>query len=92
MKHQSIKYLLGTLLASAFVSTSAVAATTDISNSPLASSPSTAIKPNIMFILDDSGSMGWEFLPDSVYNNNGKYCYRNNYYNGVYYKDRKSVV
>ncbi|MFK7963744.1 MAG: pilus assembly protein [Burkholderiaceae bacterium] len=27
-------------------------------------------KPNLMFTLDDSGSMDWQFMPDSVYNNN----------------------
>lgn len=26
----------------------------------------TAVPPNIMFILDDSGSMTWDFMPDSV--------------------------
>src|SRR5512144_2944679 len=24
------------------------------------------VKPNIMFTMDDSGSMGWDFLPDYV--------------------------
>ncbi|MDP2804777.1 MAG: PilC/PilY family type IV pilus protein, partial [Gallionellaceae bacterium] len=40
---------------------------------------------NLLFIIDNSGSMDWAFMPDSVYYNNGKFCYRNNYYNGVYY-------
>ncbi|MDD2701400.1 MAG: PilC/PilY family type IV pilus protein [Sideroxydans sp.] len=38
-----------------------------------------------MFIIDNSGSMDWEYMPDSVNNNKSKFCYRNNYYNGVYY-------
>lgn len=63
----------------------ALAAITDIANSPMASSGNTSVKPNLMFILDDSGSMDWEYLPDSVNNNKSKFCYRNNYYNGVYY-------
>jgi type IV pilus assembly protein PilY1 len=38
-----------------------------------------------MFILDDSGSMLWEYLPDTVNGNNSKPCYRNFAYNKVYY-------
>lgn len=76
--------ILLTLAMTGFGSSS-LAATTDIADSPMASSGNTSVKPNIMFILDDSGSMDWEYLPDSVNNNNDKYCYRNSYYNGVYY-------
>src|SRR5687767_6050075 len=43
----------------------AFAATTDISNVPLSSGTSSVV-PNLMFILDDSGSMGRDFLPDYV--------------------------
>ncbi|MDD5242203.1 MAG: PilC/PilY family type IV pilus protein [Sulfuricella sp.] len=87
MKHHSFNILLVRLLSSALLlaSTCTFAATTDISSSPLASSSSIAVKPNVMFILDDSGSMGWEYLPDSVGNDDGKYCYRNHLYNRVYY-------
>lgn len=61
------------------------AALTDLANAPMASASNTSIKPNIMFILDDSGSMGWEFLPDSVDNYASKPCYKNYLYNSVYY-------
>lgn len=40
---------------------------TDISTVPLTtySAPSsTDVKPNVMFVLDDSGSMAWDFMPD----------------------------
>ena len=40
-------------------------APTDISNEPLAS-PVSNTKPNIMFVLDDSGSMAWDYSPDYV--------------------------
>src|SRR3989338_650028 len=73
------------LSAATGLSTTTKAAATDIANSPMASSGNTSVKPNVMFILDDSGSMDWEYLPDSVNNNNRKNCYRNRYYNGVYY-------
>ena len=41
-------------------------ASTDIATSPMVTSENnaTAVKPNLMFILDDSGSMDWDFLPD----------------------------
>src|SRR5262245_2461850 len=42
------------------------AAATDVSNLPIASSVATEVKPNIFFILDDSGSMAWAHMPDSV--------------------------
>lgn len=85
MKIYSFNTLLIPFMSAAFYGTTAFAATTDISNSPLASSSSTAVKPNLMFILDDSGSMGWEYLPDSVNGNDSKHCYRNHLYNRVYY-------
>ena len=44
----------------------AQAGTTDISNTPLSSSASASVLPNLMFVLDDSGSMGFDWLPDVV--------------------------
>ncbi len=49
----------------------ALAALADLSTSPLVTSSSTVVKPNIMFVLDDSGSMGLDYLPDYV---NSSYC------------------
>jgi type IV pilus assembly protein PilY1 len=37
----------------------------NISTDPLGTGAS-SIKPNVMFILDDSGSMGWDYMPDYV--------------------------
>jgi Tfp pilus tip-associated adhesin PilY1 len=42
------------------------AAQTDISNSPLTSVSSAQIKPNVMLLMDTSGSMGWGHMPDEV--------------------------
>ena len=44
------------------------ASPTDIAGAPLGTSSPTAVLPNLMFVLDDSGSMGWDFLPDNVSN------------------------
>ncbi len=44
---------------------------------PLANSTTTTVLPNLMLLLDTSGSMGWNFLPDWAGNsggNKGKYC------------------
>ncbi len=50
---------------------------TDISNSPLIVASPSSVKANMLFVLDDSGSMDWDFMPDHVHNNAGsvaKYC------------------
>jgi type IV pilus assembly protein PilY1 len=52
---------------------------------PLTNSVDKDVKPTIMFILDDSGSMAWEYMPDSVNLNSGKKCYRSYLYNRVFY-------
>jgi type IV pilus assembly protein PilY1 len=57
---------LSLALAGAFgVLASAGAANTDIANEPLTQAAS-GVRPNIMFILDDSGSMGFDYSPDYV--------------------------
>ena len=45
---------------------SVTAQSVDLSNNPMTTSAATAVKPNIMFVLDDSGSMDWDFMPDYV--------------------------
>jgi type IV pilus assembly protein PilY1 len=42
----------------------AEATTTDLATAPLASSTASVVKPNVLFTLDDSGSMAWNYLPD----------------------------
>jgi len=42
-----------------------------LATAPLANATTTSVLPNLMFILDDSGSMGSDYLPDWV---NGNYC------------------
>lgn len=47
------------------VAPAAMPGNTDIANEPL-SQAATGVRPNIMYILDASGSMGWDYLPDYV--------------------------
>ncbi len=44
----------------------AQAAPTDIATSPLITPGTSSVKPNMFFILDNSGSMNWDYLPDWV--------------------------
>lgn len=42
------------------------AGTTDLADKPLFAAKGTMVKPNVLFMLDDSGSMAWDFMPDDV--------------------------
>ncbi|HEX7648582.1 MAG TPA: PilC/PilY family type IV pilus protein, partial [Noviherbaspirillum sp.] len=56
---------IGSLLIALAFSGKALA--TDISTEPLntySAPSSTDVKPNVFFVLDDSGSMDWDFMPD----------------------------
>ncbi len=56
----------------------APAAPTDLSSVPLQTSVTTSVRPNLMYILDASGSMGSDFLPDYINDSAGSstkaYC------------------
>jgi type IV pilus assembly protein PilY1 len=43
----------------------------DLADVPLANSPSDTVLPNLMYTLDDSWSMSWDFMPDNVLNGPG---------------------
>lgn len=64
----------------------AMALSTDLSTAPLVTSSATAVKPNLMFVLDDSGSMAWEYMPDVVGSwGTGRYGYWSPQCNGLAY-------
>jgi len=63
------------------------AASTQIATAPIftGSVASTLVKPNVMFVMDDSGSMGWRLMPDEAWdfaNRKGEIASQ---CNGVYY-------
>ena len=69
----------------AFCTSTVQAATVDLATSPMVSGLSKVVAPNIYFILDDSGSMAWDYLPDEANNNNTKLCFDNFGYNKLAY-------
>ena len=59
--------------------------TVDLANLPLISGVANSVAPNIYFILDDSTSMSWDYMPDSVGNDDDENCFKNFGYNTIYY-------
>lgn len=66
MNAQRLSRPLLPLLAAVAMATVSHAAPTDIAQVPLTTSAPNAVLPNLMFVLDDSGSMAWDYLPDWV--------------------------
>ncbi len=80
------RHLLGyALVAALFLPLQTHAASVVLATQPLATSTASNVKPNIMFILDDSGSMDSDFLPDWATSGNPVYLFHNAAFNGVYY-------
>jgi type IV pilus assembly protein PilY1 len=69
----------------ATASHAAFAAATDIATAPLFTSSSSSVKPNVMFILDDSGSMKNDYMPDDANMGRTKYAKSSYQCNGVAY-------
>lgn len=68
------------------------AASVALATSPLATSTTSTVKPNVLFVLDNSGSMDWDHMPDddgdggsAVTFNYGYYGLRSSQCNQVYY-------
>lgn len=59
--------------------------TLTLANGPLMESSTVIVKPNILFTLDNSGSMAWSFMPDEAYTLRGAVGFRNHMCNSIYY-------
>ncbi len=81
-RHRIAFVSLGLVLA--LPGTHARAADTDIASAPLFTSSSTAVKPNLMFTLDDSGSMDYKFMPDDM-SSSSRFGYWSAQCNGIAY-------
>lgn len=56
----------------------------DLATMPLQTSGSSDVKPNLMFVLDNSGSMGWDYSPDWA-NSSSDWLKDNSDFNTQYY-------
>ncbi len=67
MKNHSLRRIIAWLVVTSMTLTQAtqVAALT-LASSPLAASTTSVVRPNLMYVLDDSGSMAWDFTPDYI--------------------------
>ncbi|MFH2135741.1 MAG: PilC/PilY family type IV pilus protein [Pseudomonadota bacterium] len=83
--NKPLSILLATLLL-AGESNIALSAPADIANAPLITSPTSSVLPNVFLILDDSGSMGWDYMPDKATNfRDDEYGAASSQCNGVFY-------
>jgi type IV pilus assembly protein PilY1 len=57
----------------------------NLATSPLTESVTSDVLPNLMFVLDDSGSMDWDYMPDQARNFAGAYGFNSSQCNGTYY-------
>lgn len=64
----------------------AAGALIDISPTPLASSSSGVVKPNISFVLDASGSMAWSHAPDESQPFFNSVGYKSSQCNSIFYR------
>ncbi len=85
--HSTARYRLLSfvLAASLALPLPALAAPVALATSPLATSTTSSVKPNLLFVLDDSGSMSWTYMPDTADNFRGEHGYQSSQCNGVYY-------
>ena len=63
----------------------AKAAPVDLATTPMVSGVTRSVAPNVQFIMDDSTSMNWEFMPDAAWANATRNCFKNHGYNRIYY-------
>jgi type IV pilus assembly protein PilY1 len=92
IQHTSNLFRLSLLTLALVVTPVAQAASVALATSPLATSTTSTVKPNLTLIIDNSGSMDWDHMPDdnndggsSVTFDFGYYGLRSSQCNQVYY-------
>jgi type IV pilus assembly protein PilY1 len=80
------------LAAGAAMPPHAMAALTEIANAPIASAATTTVPPNVLFILDASGSMGSDYMPDDASSFRGEIGGKNHLCNTIYYNPAVSYL
>ena len=94
-KYSPVSYLpcFGVVIAaSLLLPLPTLAASVTLATQPLATSTTSSVKPNLLFVLDNSGSMAWDHMPDdssdggsAVSFSFGYYGLRSSQCNQVYY-------
>ncbi|RPI15932.1 MAG: pyrrolo-quinoline quinone [Lysobacterales bacterium] len=94
MKRNSPRFstLLAAAAGAALATQPSVAGPVDLATVPLISGLSRVVPPNIYFILDDSTSMNWEFVPDSAWSSATRRCFKNHGFNRAYYNPAITYV
>ena len=76
-----------------------LAASVALATAPLATSTTSVVQPNLMLLMDDSGSMAWDHLPDDASDGGsavtwsyGYYGVRSSQCNGVYYNPNENYL
>jgi Tfp pilus tip-associated adhesin PilY1 len=85
IKNPIVKYLCQAVIVFFAAATSVQAAVTNINQTPMGTAAAVSAKPNVMVMLDDSGSMDWDYLPDNAKNFSGNFGFNSSHCNGVYY-------
>ncbi len=62
----------------------------DLADEPLFTT--TTVKPNVMFTLDNSGSMDWQFAPMYVNGEQNRNCFTSSQYNKLFYDPTQTYL
>ncbi len=85
--NQTVLGLIAAVLLNTYSLNNANAAATDIATTPIFTSTAATeeVKPNVMFVLDDSGSMDWRVMPDEAWDFSNRKGEIASQCNGVFY-------
>lgn len=63
-----------------------------LSLSPVPLFLNNSVEPNVVFVLDDSGSMGWSYLPDTISGDRSTDRAKSSGFNAMYYDPAKTYL
>src|SRR5574340_499826 len=74
------QFLLAGMFAGLILPLPALAAPVSLATAPLATSTTSTVKPNVMLVLDNSGSIDWDHMPDDASDGGSAVSFRFGYY------------
>lgn len=78
--HRSLPALVLALAAGLMLPLPALAAAVALATAPLATSTTSTVKPNMLLMFDNSGSMDWDHMPDDASDGGSAVTFRFGYY------------